>query len=131
VFIPYGFHVGFYLVKDTAQAKQEGLSQLEFRFQTGQFCKHDPKGLVLKHASQVSSFWPYAHDKFEDEIFTENAQDWDEVVARMDDPKMTRFRAMILDEQMMTIEKLTQEALRAREEMIAAKATEVPLAAPM
>jgi hypothetical protein len=34
-FIPYGFHVGFYLVKDTTQAKQEGLSQLEFRFQTG------------------------------------------------------------------------------------------------
>jgi len=31
-FIPYGFHVGFYMVKDTAQAKQEGLSQLEFRF---------------------------------------------------------------------------------------------------
>jgi hypothetical protein len=29
-FIPYGFHVGFYLVKDIAQAKQEGLSQLEF-----------------------------------------------------------------------------------------------------
>jgi hypothetical protein len=34
-FIPYGFHVGFYLVKDIAQAKQEGLSQLEFRFLTG------------------------------------------------------------------------------------------------
>jgi hypothetical protein len=33
--IPYGFHVGFYLVKDTTQAKQEGLRQLEFRFPTG------------------------------------------------------------------------------------------------
>jgi hypothetical protein len=98
VFIPYGFHVGFYLVKDTAQAKQEGLSQLEFKFQIGRFDKHDPKGLVLKHASQVSSCWPYAHDKFEDEVFTENSQDWDEVVARMVDPKMTRFKAMSLDE---------------------------------
>jgi hypothetical protein len=29
-FIPYGFHIGFYLVKDTTQAKKEGLSQLEF-----------------------------------------------------------------------------------------------------
>jgi hypothetical protein len=29
-FIPYGFHIGFYMVKDTAQAKKEGLSQLEF-----------------------------------------------------------------------------------------------------
>jgi hypothetical protein len=34
-FIPYGFHIGFYLVKDIAQAKLEGLSQLEFRFPTG------------------------------------------------------------------------------------------------
>jgi hypothetical protein len=74
-FIPYGFHVGFYLVKDTSQAKQEGLSQLEFRFHTDRFCKHDPKGLVLQQASQVSSCWSYAQDKFEDEVFTENAQD--------------------------------------------------------
>jgi hypothetical protein len=28
----------------------------------------------------------------------ENAQDWDEVVERMDEPKMTMFRAMRLDE---------------------------------
>jgi hypothetical protein len=28
-FIPYGFHIGFYLVKDTAQDKKEGMSQLE------------------------------------------------------------------------------------------------------
>jgi hypothetical protein len=47
VFIPYGFHVGFCLVKDIAQAKQEGMSQLEFRFPKGPFRKHDPKGLVL------------------------------------------------------------------------------------
>jgi hypothetical protein len=31
-FILYGFHIGFYMVKDTAHAKQEGLSQLEFWF---------------------------------------------------------------------------------------------------
>jgi hypothetical protein len=34
-FIPYSFHVWFYMVKDTSQAKQEGLNQLEFRFPTG------------------------------------------------------------------------------------------------
>jgi hypothetical protein len=28
VFIPYGFHVGLYLVKDTTQAKQEGMRKL-------------------------------------------------------------------------------------------------------
>jgi hypothetical protein len=62
------------------------------------------KGLVLQHASQVSSCWPYAHDKFEDEVFTENAQDWDEVVQRMANPKMTRFKAMSMDEQVETID---------------------------
>jgi hypothetical protein len=36
-FIPYGFHVGFCIVKDTAQDKQEGLSQLEYRFPTDDF----------------------------------------------------------------------------------------------
>jgi hypothetical protein len=71
-FIPYGFHIGFYLVKGTAQSKQEGLNQLDFRFQTGCFQKNDQKGLVLKHASQVLSCWSYAHDKFKDEVFTEN-----------------------------------------------------------
>jgi hypothetical protein len=33
-FIPYGFHVGFYIVKDISQAKQEGLIQLEYKFLT-------------------------------------------------------------------------------------------------
>jgi hypothetical protein len=96
-FIPYGFHIGFYMVNDTAQAKQEGLSQLDFLLQNGCFHKEDPKGLVLKHISHVSSCWPYAHDRFEDEIYTENAQSWDEVVARMVDPKETKFKAMIWD----------------------------------
>jgi hypothetical protein len=129
--MPYGFHVGFYMVKDTTQDKQEGLSQIEFRFQTCRFWKNDSKGMVLKHASQVLSCWSYAHDKFEDEIFIENAQYWDEVVARMVNPKMTRFKSMRMDEQLATIEKLSQEALRSREEMIAEEATEVPLVAPV
>jgi hypothetical protein len=103
------------LVKDTAQAKQEGLSQIEFVFPTSQFLKNVPKGLVLQNASQVSSYWLYAHYKFEDNVFTENAHGWDEVIQKMVDLKMTRFRAMNLDEQEMTIEQLDQEDLRARE----------------
>ena len=109
--------MGFYLVKDTSQAKQEGLGQLEFRFPTGGFRKHDPKGLVLQHSSQVSSCWPYVHDKFEDEIFTEYAQDWEEVVQRMVNPNMTRLKAMSMDKQVETIEKSTQEALRVHEDI--------------
>jgi hypothetical protein len=54
-FIPYGFRIGFYMVKDIAHAKQEGLSQLEYHFPTSHFHKHDPKGLVLQHTSHVSS----------------------------------------------------------------------------
>ena len=79
----------------------------------------------------MSSCWSYAHDKFEDEVFTENAQDWGEVVTRMINPKMTRFRAMSLDEQTTTIEKSAEEALRAREEIKATEATKVPLVAPV
>jgi hypothetical protein len=84
-FIPYGFHIGFYMVKDNAQEKQEGLIQLEYQFPTCHFRKNDPKGLVLQHARQVSSFWPHDHENFEDEIFTEGTQDWEEVVHRRDD----------------------------------------------
>jgi hypothetical protein len=97
-FIPYGCHIGFYLVKCITQAKLEGLSQLEFRFPIGRLRKHDPKGLVLQLDSQVSSCWSYAHDKFEDNVFMENTQDWDEVVQRMANPNMTRFKAMSMDE---------------------------------
>jgi hypothetical protein len=114
-FIPYIFHVGFYIVKDTAQSKQEGLSQLEYRFSTSWFCKHDPKFLVLQHASQVSSCCPYTHDKFKYEIFTECAQDWEEVLQRKDNSNMTRFKAMSMDEKGETIEQSAQEDLRVRE----------------
>jgi hypothetical protein len=50
--------------------------------------------LVSKHASQVSSCLPYTHDHFEDEIFTENSQDSDEVVARRADPKVRKLKVM-------------------------------------
>jgi hypothetical protein len=73
----------------------------------------------------VSSCWPYAHDKFEDEVFTENAQNWDEVVQRMANLKMTRFKAIRMDEHEATIEHSTQDALRAREENRVTEATKV------
>jgi hypothetical protein len=63
----------------------------------------------------VSSCWPYAHEKFEDEVFTENAQDWEEVVERTVDPRMTKFKSMSLDEQETIIEQLAQGDVQARE----------------
>jgi hypothetical protein len=53
----------------------------------------------------------YAHNKFEDEDFTENYQDWDEVVQRMVDSKMIRFMTMSMDEQVMKIKQSAQETL--------------------
>ena len=44
----------------------------------------------------------------------------------MVDPKMTRFKAMSLDEHVAILEQLAQGALRAREEMIATEAAEAP-----
>jgi hypothetical protein len=97
---------------------------MEYRFLRGQFCKHDPKGLVLHHVSQISSCWPYAHDKFEDEIFIECSQDLEAVLQRNANPNMTRFKAMSMDEQVKMIEKTAQEALRVREENKAEEAIE-------
>jgi hypothetical protein len=56
----------------------------------------------------------------------ENAQDWDEFVVGMVNPKMARFRAMSLDEQTTILEQSSQEALKAREEMIVDEVVEVP-----
>jgi hypothetical protein len=103
---------------------RRGLNQLEYRFHTGRFHKHDPKGLVPQHTTQVSSYWSYAHDNFEDEIFTEGTQDWEEVLQRRANPNMTKFKAMSLDEQVETIEQTTQEALRVRDESRTVEATE-------
>jgi hypothetical protein len=75
---------------------------------------------------KVSSCWPYAHDRFEDEIFTENAQDWEEVMARMADPKETRFKAMSWDEQETVLEQTVQETIKTREEMISVRVVGSP-----
>jgi hypothetical protein len=113
------------MVKDIAEVKQEGLSQLEYQFPTCHFHKNDPKGLVLQHALQVSSCWLYAHENFEDEIFIERDQDWEEVLHRRANPNMTKFKSTTMDEQVETIEKYSQEAFtRVREENKATKAIE-------
>jgi hypothetical protein len=43
----------------------------------------------------------------------------------MVDPKMTKFKATSMDEHMLTIENLAQEALGSKEEIRAIEATEV------
>lgn len=123
-FISYGFHIGFYMVKDIVQEKQEGLNQIEYRFPTSHFHKHDPKGLVPWNASHISSYWLYSYDNFEDEIFIEGTQDWEELLHRRDSPNMTRFKVMTMDEQVETKEKTYQESLRVREENRVVEETE-------
>jgi hypothetical protein len=69
--------------------------------------KHDPKKLVAQHSIQIVSHWQYAHVSFEDEIFTENAQDWEEVLQRKEKPYLIQFKAMSGDEQLEWLEKIT------------------------
>jgi hypothetical protein len=73
-------------------------------FYTGRYMKHDPKGIVIQHVGHVISHWPYAHDTFEDEIFTENTLDWEEVLQRNEDPDLTHFKAMSGNEQLEWLE---------------------------
>jgi hypothetical protein len=79
VFIPYNFNWVITLSKiphkKTRRSEPFGIQVQDWRYP-----KHDPKGLVLKHSEQVTIYWPYAHDKFDDEVFTENAHSWDEVI---------------------------------------------------
>ena len=83
------------MVKDTTHAKQEGLSQLEFWFQTSRFRKHDPKGLVLKSIVWVALTCPYAHEKWEDELFIEDT--WKEVKKISSNPNITIFASFPLE----------------------------------
>jgi hypothetical protein len=54
-FIPYGFRLGHYFIKDPKHARKEATSHLEYWFSLGQFRRHDPKGLVAKHCDLVST----------------------------------------------------------------------------
>jgi hypothetical protein len=65
LFIPYGFQVGYYVVKDVKHATQEGQVQLENRSMTRRFRTNYPKGLVCKHVDHVSLGFPYAHEKWQ------------------------------------------------------------------
>jgi len=108
--------VGYYFVKDTTQVKKEGLSHLEYRFLRGRYRKHNPKYLVSKHVVHVVSYWPYACDNFEDEVYIENAQDWDEVLQRRANLDLTQFRSMSMDEHFEFINKTTKEFIREHNE---------------
>ena len=36
-FIPYGFHIGFYMLRNSTHVKHEGLNKIEYQFHTGVF----------------------------------------------------------------------------------------------
>jgi hypothetical protein len=94
LFIPYGFQVGYYMVKYAKHANKEGQVHLEYMFMTGIFRKNDPKGLVSRHDEQVVLIWTYSHEKWEDELFTEDSQDQKEVEKRRGNPKVTIFSSL-------------------------------------
>jgi hypothetical protein len=88
-FIPYGLYVGYHFVKETTHARQEAQNQVEYNFYIGIYRKHDPNNLVTQHINRVVSHWSFAHDIFEDEIFTENALDWEELLQRKEKTDLT------------------------------------------
>jgi hypothetical protein len=112
VFIPYGFHIRYYFVKDAMWAKKEVQIHLEYMFPTCRYKKNDPKELVPKHVIQVVSYWPYAHDSFDDGIFTKNSQDWEEFLQMKSNSGMTEFRSMSRNEQIDLIEKTSRATMR-------------------
>jgi hypothetical protein len=71
---------------------------------------------VVEHANHVISNWPYAHNDFEDEIFTENALKWDEVLRRKDKPDLIRFMAFPGDEQLDFLEQTIEVVAQAQQE---------------
>jgi len=42
--------------------------------------------------------WPYTHEKWEEELFTKNSQDWKEVEKRRANPNVTIFSSISIEE---------------------------------
>jgi hypothetical protein len=98
LFIPYKFQIGYYVFNDTNHAKKEGQVHLEYKFMVGRYRNHDPKGLAPKHVEKVVFTWPYAHENWEEEMFTENSQDRKEVESRREKPNITMFFSLPIEE---------------------------------
>jgi hypothetical protein len=54
---------------------------------------------VLNKSKKVVVYFPYVHDKFDDECFTKNSHSWDEVIQRKTEPTLTGFKNLSMDEQ--------------------------------
>jgi hypothetical protein len=81
-------------------------------FDPRRFKRHDPKGLVPNHIEQVAYHWPYAHEKWEEESFTKDAQNWAQVLERKACHGLTVFKTHSLEKNM---EVLTQGVIDKRE----------------
>jgi hypothetical protein len=98
--IPYSFILWNY----RKHTRQEATSNLKYQFSLGQFKKHNPKGLVAKHCELVSANFPYSHNKWEDDLFFNDAHDWDKVLERTKNPHITFFKNLSIDEHMLEIQ---------------------------
>jgi hypothetical protein len=88
---------------------------LEHHFSLGKFRRHEQKGLVVKHFDLVSIAWPYSHKKWEDELFLQDYDNWEEVLERKKNPHLTIFRVISIDEQLVEIQ-MGVDAKRDRKE---------------
>jgi hypothetical protein len=80
IFNSYGFRLEHDFIKDLKHERKQASNHIEYKFPLGKIRRHDPKGLVSKHCDLVFVAWPYSHERWEDELFFEDARDWDEVL---------------------------------------------------
>jgi len=110
LFIPYNFYIGHYKIPNSNHAKQEGKLMLEFKFPQGKFKNHDPQGLVEKHCSYISWYWPYPHEGWDDELMYQDISSMNEVEERLKDREDFIFKYLSLEEKQAKLEKKLEVA---------------------
>lgn len=93
-------------------------------FPLGKYKIHEPKGLVNKHHDLIYLARPYNHECWEDDLFLENARDWDEVMVRWKNTHLTIFKTLSLDEQMEEITRGVDEVERVNKDLKEARLLE-------
>jgi len=71
---------------------------LEYHLPPRKFKRHDLKVLVSKHYEVVSASWPHSHETWEDILFLQDANDWEEVLDRRRNLQLTIFKTLSFDE---------------------------------
>jgi hypothetical protein len=99
-----------FFVKDPKYAFPRG--GLEYLSPPRYFRRHDPKGIVAKHCELFVASWSYSHKKWEDGVFLQDANDWEEVLERRRNLQLTIFKTLSSNEHLVDLERriMTEKA---------------------